>query len=63
MIWKPIMIPSTYVKSMAFLMTSALDRMASEILSQDDIDMRETEQVQCWIIFEAMHMGLVVEIG
>lgn len=49
MIWQPVMIHSTYSKSMGFLMTSAFGRLASEILNHDDMDVKETEQLRSLI--------------
>lgn len=45
MLWKPVMVHSVYASSMGYLMTSIFGRLASEILDIEDLDHRETEQL------------------
>lgn len=45
-IWEPVLLPSTYKRSMSTVLESVLSRMTKDILLLDDLAAEETLQVQ-----------------
>lgn len=48
-IWEPIMVPSTYYKSMGTVLESGFSRIVKDMLFLDDIAAEETLQVEALI--------------
>ena len=45
-IWEPVLLPSTYKRSMSMVLESVFSRMTKDILLLDDLAAEETLQVQ-----------------
>ncbi|KAL4185028.1 hypothetical protein AMTRI_Chr10g3960 [Amborella trichopoda] len=60
-LWEPLLLPSTYKKSMLTILSYVFERITKEILSLDDIAADETLQLQSLIYMVIDNLSSVVE--